>query len=323
MSLLQVRDLQTHFFTRAGVVKAVDGVSFDVAAGEVVGLVGESGSGKSVTGLSILGLIEAPGQIVGGSVRLDGQELVGLDREALRRLRGRRIAMVFQDPMSVLNPVLTISTQMRLALQAHGRVSKGAARARSIEALAAVRIPDAAQRLDAYPHQFSGGMRQRVAIAIALLHRPALIVCDEPTTALDVSIQAQILTEMRGLVRDLGTALIWISHDLATVSSLASRILVMYAGRIIEEGPTAAVLRNPRHPYSRGLLQSLPSRAEPGRDLAQIPGSTPSLLRLPEGCAFRPRCPEATDVCSRPPPRERHGARAYRCHHPLTAEAPA
>ena len=323
MSLLEVRDLQTHFFTRGGVVKAVDGVSFDVGAGEVVGLVGESGSGKSVTGLSILGLIDPPGRIVGGSVRLAGQELIGLEHEALRALRGQRVAMVFQDPMSVLNPVLTIATQMRLALEAHGRVAKDAARARSIEALTAVRIPDAAQRLDDYPHQFSGGMRQRVAIAIALLHRPALIVCDEPTTALDVSIQAQILTEMRGLVRDLGMALIWISHDLATVSSLASRILVMYAGRIIEEGPTAAVLRDPRHPYSRGLLQSLPSRAEPGRDLAQIPGSTPSLLRLPEGCAFRPRCPEATDLCRQPPMFERHGVRAYRCHHPLTAEAPA
>ena len=270
MSLLEVRDLQTHFFTRAGVVKAVDGVSFDVAAGEVVGLVGESGSGKSVTGLSILGLIDPPGRIVGGSVKLAGQELVGLAPKKLRALRGQRIAMVFQDPMSVLNPVLTIATQMRLALEAHGRVSKRGARARSIEALTAVRIPDAAQRLDAYPHQFSGGMRQRVAIAIALLHRPALIVCDEPTTALDVSIQAQILTEMRGLVRDLGMALIWISHDLATVSSLASRILVMYAGRIIEEGPTAAVLRCPRHPYSRGLLESLPSRAEPGRDLRRF-----------------------------------------------------
>ena len=316
-ALLEVRDLTTHFETRAGTVKAVDGVSFDVAAGDVVGLVGESGSGKSVTGLSILGLIDPPGRIVAGSVRLAGQELVGLDRETLRALRGRRVAMVFQDPMSMLNPVLTIATQMRLALEAHERVSKAAARARSIEALTAVRIPDAAQRLDAYPHQFSGGMRQRVAIAIALLHRPALIVCDEPTTALDVSIQAQILTEMRGLVRDLGTALIWISHDLATVSSLASRILVMYAGRIIEEGPTAAVLRSPRHPYSQGLLQSLPSRAEPGRDLAQIPGATPSLLRLAEGCAFRPRCSKATDVCHTMPVLERHGVRAYRCHHPL------
>jgi peptide/nickel transport system ATP-binding protein len=318
-ALLEVRDLTTHFMTRAGVVKAVEGVSFDVKAGEVVGLVGESGSGKSVTGLSILGLVDPPGQIVAGSVKLGGQELVGLDREALRRLRGRRLAMVFQDPMSMLNPVLTIATQMQLAIEAHERVSKEVARTRSIEALAAVRIPDAAQRLDAYPHQFSGGMRQRVAIAIALLHRPALIVCDEPTTALDVSIQAQILTEMRSLVRDLGMALIWISHDLATVSSLASRILVMYAGRLIEEGPTAAVLRNPRHPYSRGLLDSLPFRVEPGRDLAQIPGSTPSLLRLPDGCAFRPRCSEATELCHKMPVLERHEARAFRCHHPLPA----
>lgn len=319
-ALLEVRDLSTHFMTRAGVVKAVEGVSFDVAAGEVVGLVGESGSGKSVTGLSILGLVDQPGRIVAGSVKLAGQELVGLDGEALRRLRGRRVAMVFQDPMSMLNPVLTIATQMRLAIEAHERVSNEAARTRSIEALAAVRIPDAAQRLDAYPHQFSGGMRQRVAIAIALLHRPALIVCDEPTTALDVSIQAQILAEMRSLVRDLGTALIWISHDLATVSSLASRILVMYAGRIIEEGPTAAVLRNPRHPYSRGLLDSLPFRVEPGRDLAQIPGSTPSLLRLPDGCAFRPRCSQATELCHKMPLLERQGTRAFRCHHPLPVE---
>jgi peptide/nickel transport system ATP-binding protein len=322
-ALLEVRELTTHFMTRAGVVRAVEGVSFDVTAGEVVGLVGESGSGKTVTGLSILGLVDPPGRIVSGSVRLAGQELVGLDPEALRRLRGRRMAMVFQDPMNVLNPVLTIGTQMRLAIAAHERVSKQAARARSIEALAAVRIPDAAQRLDAYPHQFSGGMRQRVAIAIALLHRPALIVCDEPTTALDVSIQAQILTEMRGLVRDLETALIWISHDLATVSSLASRILVMYAGRIIEEGPTAVVLRNPRHPYSRGLLESLPFRVEPGRDLAQIPGSTPSLLRLPEGCAFRPRCGEATELCHSMPLLERHQRRAFRCHHPLPDEVGA
>jgi peptide/nickel transport system ATP-binding protein len=319
-ALLEVRDLATHFFTRAGIVKAVDGVSFDLAAGEVIGIVGESGSGKSVTGLSLLGLIDPPGRIVGGSVKLAGQELVGLGRGALRALRGRRIAMVFQDPMSVLNPVLTIATQMRLALEAHGRISPQAARLRSIEALDAVRIPDAARRLDAYPHQFSGGMRQRVAIAIALLHRPALIVCDEPTTALDVSIQAQILTEMRGLVRDLGTALIWISHDLATVSSLASRILVMYAGRIIEEGPTAAVLRGPRHPYSRGLLDSLPSRGAPGCDLTQIPGSTPSLLRLAEGCAFRPRCARTTDACREMPRLASNEGRAYRCHHPLPAD---
>ena len=225
--------------------------------------------------------------------------------------------------MSVLNPVLTIATQMRLALEAHGRVSNEAARARSIEALTAVRIPDAAQRLDAYPHQFSGGMRQRVAIAIALLHRPALIVCDEPTTALDVSIQAQILTEMRGLVRDLGMALIWISHDLATVSSLASRILVMYAGRIIEEGPTAAVLRSPRHPYSRGpaSIAALARRAGP-RSRADTGLHALAAADCRRAAAFRPRCGEQTDVCLRMPEIERHGARAFRCHHPLAAEVP-
>jgi peptide/nickel transport system ATP-binding protein len=321
--LLQVRDLATHFHTKAGVVKAVDGVSFDVAAGEVVGLVGESGSGKTVTGFSILGLIDPPGTIAAGSIELEGQELVGAPGSTLRRLRGRRMAMVFQDPSTTLNPVLTIGTQMRLALEAHDRVSARAARDRAVAALTTVGIPDAARRLDAYPHQFSGGMRQRVAIAIALLNRPALIVCDEPTTALDVSIQAQILTEMRSLVREFGTALIWISHDLATVSSLASRILVMYAGRLIEEGPTAAVLRAPRHPYTQGLLNSLPAIAAPGRDLVQIPGATPSLLNLPPGCAFAPRCSRADSVCAAPPEIVRHGPRAHRCHHPIAAEVPA
>jgi peptide/nickel transport system ATP-binding protein len=320
---LEVRDLATHFRTRSGVLKAVDGVSFDLAEGEVVGLVGESGSGKTVTGFSILGLVDPPGRIVGGSVKLGGQELVGLAPSALRTLRGRKIAMVFQDPMTTLNPVLTIGQQMRLAILAHEKAGFTAARDRSVAVLGRVGIPDARRRLDAYPHQFSGGMRQRVAIAIALLHRPDVIVCDEPTTALDVSIQAQILTEMKSLVRDLGTALIWISHDLATVSSLASRVLVMYAGRIIEEGPTAAVLRSPSHPYTRGLLDSLPSRSAPGRDLAQIPGSTPSLSQLPEGCAFRPRCPRASEACFAPPSLERTGVRACRCHHPLPAEIAA
>ena len=316
-ALLQVRDLATQFDTRAGVVKAVDGVSFDVAAGEVVGLVGESGSGKSVTGFSILGLIDPPGRIVAGSVKLEGQELVGAGREELRTLRGRRMAMVFQDPSTTLNPVLTIGTQMQLALAAHERVSNAAARARSVEVLTTVGIPDPARRLDAYPHQFSGGMRQRVAIAIALLNRPALIVCDEPTTALDVSIQAQILTEMRSLVRQSGTALIWISHDLATVSSIASRLLVMYAGRLIEEGPTAAVLRAPKHPYTQGLLNSLPANAMPGQDLVQIPGSTPALSNLPPGCAFAPRCTFADAICDSAPALVRQGDRALRCHHPL------
>jgi peptide/nickel transport system ATP-binding protein len=319
--LLSVRDLRTEFATRAGPLKAVDGVSFDLAAGEILGLVGESGSGKTVTGFSILGLIDPPGRITGGSVKLQGRELVGLSNAALRNVRGVQIAMVFQDPSATLNPVLSIGRQMRLALEAHGAVGEAAARARSAEVLTRVGIPDAARRLDAYPHQFSGGMRQRVAIAIALLNRPKLIICDEPTTALDVSIQAQILTEMKALARDMGTAMIWISHDLATVSSVASRILVMYAGRIIEEGPVAAVLRAPRHPYTRGLLDSLPANATPGRDLVQIPGSTPSLLDLPPGCPFQPRCARRTDVCATEPPWVADGLRAARCHHPLAMEA--
>ncbi len=318
-ALLQVRDLKTWFATRAGELKAVDGVSFDVGAGEIVGLVGESGSGKSVTGFSILGLVDPPGRITGGSVRLEGRELVGLPRSELRAIRGRQISMVFQDPSATLNPVLTIGRQMQLAIEAHESVSEKAARDRSVAALTRVGIPDAGRRLDNHPHQFSGGMRQRVAIAIALLNRPALVICDEPTTALDVSIQAQILTEMKALARDLGTAMIWISHDLATVSSVASRLLVMYAGRIIEEGPVAEVLRNPRHPYTAGLLASLPANAEPGRDLMQIPGTTPSLFDLPPGCAFQPRCPQAQAACSAMPDLARDGHRAARCHFPLQA----
>ncbi|HKU98079.1 MAG TPA: ABC transporter ATP-binding protein [Vineibacter sp.] len=317
--VLAVRDLATHFFTRAGVMKAVDGVSFDLDAGEILGLVGESGSGKSVTGYSLLGLIDPPGRIVAGSVRLRDQELIGLPPAALRDLRGRRLAMVFQDPMTTLNPVLTIATQIHLAIAAHERVSARAARARATEVLARVGIPDAARRLDAYPHQFSGGMRQRVAIAVALLNRPDVIVADEPTTALDVSIQAQILAEMKSLVRDLGTALIWISHDLAVVSALASRILVMYAGRIVEHGPTATVLRAPRHPYTGGLLDSLPARAAPGQPLQQIPGLPPTLAALPHGCAFHPRCARADVACQTAPEITSADARGWRCHHPLGA----
>ena len=316
-ALLQVRDLATHFATRAGVARAVDGVSFDVGAGEIVGLVGESGSGKSVTGYSILGLVDPPGRIVGGSVRLDGQELIGMPRAHLRALRGRRIAMVFQDPMSTLNPVLRVAEQMQLAMLAHGKPDALAMRRRAVESLGKVGIPDPERRLDAYPHELSGGMRQRVAIAIAFLNHPGLVICDEPTTALDVSIQAQILIEMRTLAREAGVGLVWISHDLATVSVLASRLLVMYAGRLIEEGPTAEVLRRPRHPYTQGLIDSLPSRAAPGRDLVQIPGSTPSLIALPSGCAFRDRCAYATSVCGSAPAQTFEHPRTWRCHHPL------
>jgi len=320
-ALLEVRDLQTHFFTRAGVLKAVEGVSFGLDRGEILGLVGESGSGKSVTGFSLIGLVDPPGRIVGGSVRFEGRELVGLEASEMRKLRGKCIAMVFQDPAATLNPVLTIGEQMALAVRAHDDVSEAAARERATTLLKRVGIPEAASRLDAYPHEFSGGMRQRVAIATALLHSPSLIIADEPTTALDVSIQAQILTEMRALARETGTALIWISHDLATVSSLADRVMVMYAGRIVESGPVATTLRAPRHPYTRGLLDSLPATAKPGEKLNQIPGTTPSLLSLPPGCPFAPRCPRADAMCATDPPTIEIEGRVLRCHHPLDSAA--
>ena len=271
-ALLEVSDLATHFHTRAGVVKAVDGVSFSLARGEVMGLVGESGSGKSITGFSIIGLIDPPGRIAGGSIKLEGRELVGLGPQELRAIRGKTISMVFQDPLMTLNPVLTIGEQIRLAIEAHDTVSRDEARRRAVAALAQVRIPDPEAKVDFYPHQFSGGMRQRVAIAIALLHRPRLIICDEPTTALDVSIQAEILAEMKELVAELGTALIWISHDLATVASIAHKVCVMRHGKIVEAGPVLEVLTRPQHPYTQSLLDALPSRAEPGTMLARGSG---------------------------------------------------
>ena len=320
-ALLQVRDLRTYFETRAGTIKAVDGTSFTLERGEILGLVGESGSGKSVTGFSLIGLLDPPGRIAGGSVVFQGKELVGLPQAAMRKLRGKRIAMIFQDPAATLNPVLTIGQQMAMAVQAHGGGGDGAALALAARSLARVGIPDAATRLNAYPHEFSGGMRQRVAIAIALLHEPELIIADEPTTALDVSIQAQILAEMKTLAQESGTALIWISHDLAIVSSLAHRVIVLYLGRIVEFGPVADVLHAPLHPYTRGLLDSLPAMADPGRKLRQIPGSTPSPLNMTPGCPFAPRCAHADDLCkSEPPPvgDQRHGAF---CHHPLPGAA--
>ena len=320
--VLEVRELQTHFETRDGVVKAVDGVSFILNQGEIIGLVGESGSGKTVTGFSLLGLVDPPGRIVGGSVRLNGAELVGLPDKQLRRRRGREIAMVFQDPIATLNPLLTIRQQMFMALQAHKHLSGKAMESRCIEVLRKVGIPEPAARLNAYPHEFSGGMRQRVAIAIALLHDPAVIVADEPTTALDVSIQSQILHEMRSLTAESGTAMIWISHDLATVSSLATRLLVMYAGRVVEEGPVARVLRAPRHPYTQGLIASLPATSKPGEALAQVPGTTPSLLSLPPGCPFAPRCFKSDELCTQSPPVEIAGDRRWRCHHPLNNPDP-
>ena len=320
--VLEVEGLKTWFNTRAGEVRAVDGVSLVVHQGEVVGLVGESGSGKSITGFSILGLVDAPGRIVEGSVRFKGEELVGASEERLRRLRGARIAMIFQDPMMTLNPVLRVDTQMMEAVLAHARMSDGEARARCLESLRTVGIPSPEERLKSYPHQFSGGMRQRVAIAIALLHKPDLIIADEPTTALDVTIQAQILFEMQKLCAETGTGLIWITHDLAVVSGLADRIAVMYAGRIVEQGPTAAVVEHPHHPYTRGLLDSVPSHNARGTKLRQIPGMAPSALHLPEGCSFRPRCPRADGQClAEPRERELTPDHFARCFHPLNTAA--
>jgi peptide/nickel transport system ATP-binding protein len=304
---LSVRDLRTHFFTKEGVAKAVDGVDFDVAPGEILGLVGESGSGKTVTGFSILGLIDPPGRIVeGSSIKFNGEELTAATPERLRAIRGAEIAMIFQDPMMTLNPVLRVDTQMIETVRAHVKVSEAEARERARAALVQVGIPSPDERLRAYPHQFSGGMRQRVAIAIALLHKPKLIVADEPTTALDVTIQGQILFEVQRLCRESGTAMIWVTHDLAVVAGLADRIAVMYAGRIVETGRTADVIERPMHPYTKGLIGSVPSQNTRGHRLAQIPGMTPSLLKLPKGCAFKARCPIAIDKCNEMPVLQEH-----------------
>ncbi|MCU4117992.1 ABC transporter ATP-binding protein [Variovorax sp. N23] len=319
--VLDVQGLQTHFFTHGGVVKAVDGVDLRVHAGEILGLVGESGSGKSITGFSVIGLIDAPGRVAGGSIRYLGEELVGATEQRLQKLRGKEIAMIFQDPMMTLNPVLRVDTQMVEAIHAHEKVSAKAALARARDALAMVGIPSPEERLQTYPHQLSGGMRQRVAIAIALLNGPKLIIADEPTTALDVTIQAQILYEVQKLCRETGTAMIWITHDLAVVSGLADRIAVMYAGRIVESGATADVIGAPSHPYTRGLIDSIPTRATHGTLLRQIPGMTPSLLHLPQGCAFRPRCSHATDTClAVPQPEPAPAGKTVRCWHMLTPE---
>ncbi|WP_291295129.1 ABC transporter ATP-binding protein [Elioraea sp.] len=314
---LEVRGLATHFFTKAGVLKAVDDVSFSIDQGKVLGLVGESGSGKSVTGFSILGLVDPPGRVVAGDIIFKGRNLTGLPEQEWRKIRGRDIAMIFQDPMMTLNPVLRIDTQMTETVLAHEKVSEKAALARAREVLVQVGIPSPDERLKAYPHQFSGGMRQRVAIAIALLHSPALIIADEPTTALDVTIQGQILYEVQKLCRDTGTSLIWITHDLSVVAGLADEICVMYAGRIVERGAVDQVLDEPLHPYTRGLIGSVPSRNVRGQPLTQIPGMTPSLLNLPPGCAFRTRCPRADAACMvEPAITSPKPGREVRCFHP-------
>jgi peptide/nickel transport system ATP-binding protein len=311
--VLEVRGLVTEFATRAGVMRAVNDISFELRTGEILGIVGESGSGKSVLGYSLIGLVDPPGRIAAGSVRFEGRELVRLPENTMRALRGKRIAMIFQDPMMTLNPVLSIETQMMETVFAHESFDRAKARKICLENLELVGIASPERRLKQYPHEFSGGMRQRVAIAIALLHRPALIIADEPTTALDVTVQGQILYEMQRLVRETGAALIWITHDLSVVAGLADRVAVMYAGRIVENGHTDSVLHAPRHPYTRGLLDSVPANNIGRTRLRQIPGMTPSLAHLPPGCAFRERCEHADPVCVAEPETKNN----LRCHHPL------
>jgi len=303
-TLLEVRNLQTHFATRGGVVRAVDGVSWDVREGETVALVGESGCGKSVSALSIMRLVAPPaGRIVGGQILFKGRDLLRLGEEEMRHVRGREIGMVFQEPMTSLNPVLSIGRQLTEGLEIHLRLSPAEARRRAEELLAMVGISDPARRLRQYPHQFSGGMRQRMMIAMALACNPSLVLADEPTTALDVTIQAQILELMKDLSRRLGVAMLIITHNLGVVARYADRVNVMYAGRIVERGTAREVYGRPRHPYTLGLLRSVPRLDEPRRArLAPIEGQPPDLTRLPPGCAFAPRCGFCVERCMREAP---------------------
>lgn len=319
---LSVENLKTYFFLKEGVAKAIDDVSFQIAKGEILGIVGESGSGKSVTGFSIMGLVDAPGRLVGGQIRFRGTDLAGLSAEQLRKLRGDRISIIFQDSNVALNPVLRIDTQMIETVLAHRKVPREKAREIAIEGLRMVGIPAPEARINSYPHEFSGGMRQRLSIAIALLNEPDLIIADEPTTALDVTVQAQILYETQKLCRERGTSLIWVTHDLTVVAGLVDHVCVMYAGKIVESGPVDDVLDNPRHPYTIGLIGSIPTANTRKRKLYQIPGMAPQLLALDEGCAFRTRCEFATKACEAPPPEVALGRRrSVLCFHPQGQDA--
>ncbi len=296
--VLQVRDLRTQFFTDDGVVQAVDGVSFDLHAGETLGIVGESGSGKSVTALSILRLVQDPGRIVAGEIRFKGSDIVTMPEDEVRELRGRDIAMIFQDPLSSLNPVLKVGFQIEEAMDAHGKVPGKQAQGRAVQLLKQVRIPAAEHRVNDYPHQFSGGMRQRVMIAMGLANQPSILIADEPTTALDVTVQAQILELLRDLNQQLNTAIILITHNMGVVAGLCTRVAVMYAGRIVEEGPVREIFKNPQHPYTWSLLQSIPRIDSNRKDrLLSIDGLPPDLIRPPRGCRFNPRCQFKIDRC--------------------------
>jgi len=324
--LLEIEDLSVHFHTPEGIARAVNGVSFYLAPGETVGLVGESGCGKSVTSLSILGLIPSPpGKIETGKIVFAGQNLLDLGHERLRNIRGREISMIFQEPMTSLNPVLTIGRQVAEPLMVHRGLNKAEARERAADWLDRVKIPAVRQRLNDYPHQLSGGMRQRVMIAMAMVCGPKLLIADEPTTALDVTIQAQILSLMLGLKAELGMSLLLITHDLGVVAQMASRVVVMYAGQIVEEAAVTDIFDQPFHPYTQGLLKSIPRRGDRiagrTRRLNEIPGIVPSLTDVIEGCTFSDRCPQAFDVCRNAYPQlaaisERHYARCWLTEYP-------
>ena len=297
MPLLEVKGLCVEFPLRQGILTALRDVSFSLERGERIGIVGESGAGKSVAAFAILNLIGRPGRIAAGEILFDGRDLVTLSAQQMRRIRGNRISMIFQDPMMTLNPVLTIGTQMIECLRTHLKMEKRAARELAIEKLREVQIPSPAERIDQYPHELSGGMRQRVVIAISLLTSPAIIIADEPTTALDVTIQAEIMELLSALCADHDLGLILITHDLGVVSQVTDRTLVMYAGRIVEEGATRDIIEKARHPYTQGLIDALPERTRPGQPLNQIPGVMPPLTAIPPGCAFHPRCGHATEPC--------------------------
>jgi len=295
--LLEVRNLRVEFNTRRGTLVAIDDVSLDIAPGEVLGVVGESGAGKSITGTAIIGLLEPPGRIAGGEILLEGQRIDNLPAEAMRRIRGRRIGAIFQDPLTSLNPLYTIGQQLIETIQTHLPLDAAAARKRAIDLLGEVGIPAPERRIDHYPHQFSGGMRQRVVIALALCASPTLIIADEPTTALDVSIQAQVITLLKKLCRENGTAIMLVTHDMGVIAETADRVAVMYAGRIVEIGPVQEVIHNPQHPYTTGLMGSIPAVGQELERLPQIEGSMPRLNAIPQGCPFNPRCPRVFDRC--------------------------
>ena len=314
--VLSVRNLKVEFATRRSMLRAIDGISFDIAKGEVLGVVGESGAGKSVTGLAVIGLIDPPGRIAGGEINLSGMRIDNLPPEELRRVRGKRIGMIFQDPLTSLNPLYRIGDQLVETIRTHASISQTAARRRAIDLLAEVGIPAPDKRIDGYPHEFSGGMRQRVVIALAICAGPELIIADEPTTALDVSVQAQIIALIKRLGRDHGTAVMLVTHDMGVIAETSDRVAVMYSGRIAEIGPVQDVVRNPLHPYAKGLMGAIPTLAgDATKRLVQIPGAMPRLSAIPPGCSFNPRCAMAFERCriERPEP-IRRGSQAVACH---------